>query len=88
EDREEIINALAKKIKVMSCVEVTAPTTGTYTIMFSGKAGDMQTPTAKSACKWYNVCTIASDTAYACTANGGQHCGRKREIDAKHGVMP
>ena len=37
EDREEIIKSLAKEIKVMSYVEVTAPTTGTYTIMFSGK---------------------------------------------------
>ena len=36
EDREEIIKSLAKEIKMSSCVEITAPTTGTYTIMFSG----------------------------------------------------
>ena len=57
-----------------------------FAILFSGKAGERQTPTTKHACKWYNVCTIAYDTAYACTANEGQDCGRKREIDAKHGV--
>lgn len=58
-----------------------------FIIMFSGKAGDMQTPETKHACKWYNVCTISSKTSHACIANEGQHCGRKREIDAKHGVI-
>ncbi|MCK5431405.1 MAG: hypothetical protein KAJ03_01610 [Gammaproteobacteria bacterium] len=58
-----------------------------FAIMFSGKRENMQTPTTKHACKWYNVCAIASETSHACIANEGQHCVRKREIDAKHGVM-
>ena len=47
----------------------------------------MPNPRSKYACKWYNVCVIASDIAYTCTEDEGQHCGRKREIDAKHGVI-
>ena len=57
------------------------------TIGFVGKREDMPNTISKHSCKWYDVCTIASETSYACTANEGQHCGRKREIDANHGVM-
>ena len=88
EDREEIINALAKEIKVMRAPETRPPMQPSgFVVMFSGKAGDMQTPNKKHQCKWYNVCAIASETSHACIANEGQHCGRKREIDAKHGVI-
>ena len=99
EDREEIIKALAKEIKLLRYPDTEIkpsdidtriakdmmPVVNKFIVMFSGKAGDMQTPKTKHQCKWYNVCAIASETSHACIANEGQHCGRKRDMDAKHG---
>ena len=72
EDREEIIKALAKEIKVI------APTTGTYTIMFSGKAGEMQ----DNKCKYYYTCRLADKNSHTCTNGGGEYCGTWRDCEA------
>ena len=88
---DEIMRTAFEQLnKLRGCVEKRNAVTekhNSYIVMLSCKARDMQTPTTKHACTWYNVCTISSKTSYACIANEGQHCGRKREIDAKHGAM-
>ena len=68
EDREEIIKALAKEIKVI------APTTGTYTIMFAGKREDM--PNIElNKCRHFNVCDYAKRENNTCANGGGEYCG-------------
>ncbi|MCK5431554.1 MAG: hypothetical protein KAJ03_02360, partial [Gammaproteobacteria bacterium] len=83
EDREEIITSLAKEIKGMRCVEVTAPTTGTYTIMFSGKAGEMKKTAQQRRCKYYKHCVYATSSSNVCDNGGGKYCGVWRHHEAK-----
>ena len=74
EDREGIITSLSKEIKFLKCIPTSHPTTGTYTIMFSWKAGEINKPSQPNICKYYKHCVYATSADHTCCNGGGKYC--------------
>lgn len=79
EDREEIIRALAKEIKLLR--EPQTQHTG-FGIMLSGKAGEMKKTAQQRQCKYYTQCEYATSSHDTCENGGGKYCGVWRHNEA------
>ena len=86
EDREEIINALAKEIKVMGSAAITSKQTtqcaGRVIIGFVGKREDMPN-IERNKCRYFNTCDYAKRENHTCTNGGGEYCGVWRHNEAE-----
>ena len=88
EDREEIIKALAKEIKVMRAPEMhkeyqqLAYCVRPFTIGFVGKREDMPN-IERNKCRYFNTCDYAKRENHTCADGGGEHCGVWRHKEAR-----
>ena len=88
EDREEIIKALAKEIKVMRAPEMhkeyqqLAYCVRPFTIGFVGKRVDMPN-IERNKCRHFNTCDYAKRENHTCANGGGEYCGVWRHKEAR-----